>query len=123
MNVCLLYLRFHLAHQEAYGAQNTARQNRVSLFVSFGFGHGCVTIRVSAQGVKARAQFFCEERRLFKRSEMAAAIKLVPVNEIGKEALGPTARRGDNLAGENATSHRKIDAAAVVPGDIPACSK
>jgi len=35
---------------------------RVSLFVSFEFGHCCVAIRVSAQRAKAIAQFFCEER-------------------------------------------------------------
>jgi hypothetical protein len=70
----------------------------------------------SAQRPKAIAQFFGEQRRLLERGEMAAAIKLVPVNELGKEALGPTARRGDNLPWEDAASHRKLDDTAIVPG-------
>src|SRR5262245_62112966 len=45
---------------------------------------------------------------------MAAAIELVPVNEPGEEALSPAARGGDDLAGENAASDRKVYDAAIV---------
>ena len=38
---------------------------------------------------KAIAQFFCKERRLFKCSEMAAAIELVPVNEHSERFARP----------------------------------
>src|SRR5262249_25490967 len=87
---------------------------RFPLVISREFVHCCVTSRVSAQRAKAIAQLFCEERRLFKRSEMTAAIEFIPVNEPGIDALGPTARCGNNLAREDAASHRKIYHAAIV---------
>jgi hypothetical protein len=40
----------------------------LSLLISREFGHCQAIIRVSAQRAKAFAQFFGEERRLFKRS-------------------------------------------------------
>src|SRR5262249_43175966 len=48
---------------------------------------------------------------------MAAAIQLVPVNELRKDALRPTAGSGHNLAWKNAASHWKIDPATVVLSD------
>jgi len=69
---------------------------------------------VSAQRAETIAQFLREERWLFERGAMAAPIELVPVNEPGEETLGPAAGRGDNLAGKDAASHRKVAAAAIV---------
>src|SRR5262245_20785044 len=65
------------------------------------------------------AHFLGEQRRLLPGREMAAAVQLVPVNELGIETLGPTARRGHDLAGEDAASHREFDAAGVAFADDP----
>src|SRR5262245_2574537 len=75
---------------------------------------GLAGMTVSAQRPKAIAQLLREERRLFERGEVTATVELVPMDEAGEEALGPAARRGDNLPGEDAASYRKVDDAAIV---------
>ena len=69
----------------------------------------------SAQRAKAVAQLLREQRRLLERREMAAAVELVPVDEVGIDALGPAARRRNDLPGKDAAAHRQLDDAADAP--------
>ena len=75
--------------------------------------------QISAES-ESSAQLLREQRRLLERGEMTAAVELVPVDEVGIDALGPAARRGEDLAREVAAPDGNIDA-ALEP--VPAFSK
>jgi hypothetical protein len=64
-------------------------------------------------GAEAVAQLSCEQHRLLKCSEVTAAVELVPIDEMGIEPLGPAARRGNDLKGENAAAYGNVDDAGI----------
>jgi hypothetical protein len=77
----------------------------------------CSRSAVSARA-KAGTQLLREQGRLLEGREVAAAIELVPVDEIGVELLGPAARRREDLAGKQAASHRYVFDLAAVEADL-----
>src|ERR1700681_3896665 len=50
-----------------------------------------------------------EKRRLLERREVTAAIELVPIDEVRKDALGPTAGCAKDFVGKNTAPDGKID--------------
>jgi hypothetical protein len=71
-----------------------------------------------AQWSEARADFFCEDLRLFPSREVAALAGLVVVDEVVVCALGPAARGLIALAGEGADGRRDENADGVVQADL-----
>src|SRR5258708_37655086 len=67
---------------------------------------GCVWL---AQCPEGRANFFCEELRLFPGSKVAAFVDLVVVDEVGVRLLSPAARGLIDLARKDAHASRDCD--------------
>ena len=59
-----------------------------------------------AQRRKPARSFGSQQRRLLPGGEVAAAVELVVVDELGKRPLGPAARRLIELVGKDADGHR-----------------
>jgi hypothetical protein len=54
-----------------------------------------------------------EDHRLFERGEVTTASGLIPIDEMGKEALGPAGRGANDFVRKNTASDRKLDDAGI----------